>query len=94
MKMIFSYYISCALPYLIPILGIIKYGWHGYAGKGGESLYFVIAALIVSLINAVLGLILLPMSYLNRLQFNRILAALVLGGICPIVLAILISIFA
>ncbi len=89
--MVFSYYISCVLPYLIAGLGIIKYGWH--SDNEGGILSFVIAALIVSLINAVWGLILLPRAYLNRSQFNRITAALVIGGICPIVIAILVSIF-
>ncbi len=89
--MVFSYYISCALPYLIAILGIVKYGWQGYGDKG---FYFVIAALAVAIINMIVGLILLPMSYLNRKQFNRIIAAMIIGGLCPIVIAILVSMFA
>ncbi len=92
--MIFTYYISCALPYIIVGLGTVLYGWHGSGDKGREILYFVIAALIVAIINAVLGLILLPMAYLNRQRFNRILIAMIIGGLCPILIAIAISIFA
>ncbi len=91
MKMVFSYYISCVLPYLIVLLGIVKHGWHGYSG---DILPYVIAALIVSIINIIWGLILLPMSYLNRKRFNHIVAALLAGGLCPIVIAILVSVFA
>ncbi len=92
--MVFSYYISCAFPYLIVLLGILKHGWHVYSDKGGEILSYVIAALIVSIINIIGGLILLPLSYLNRRRFNRIVAAMVIGGLGPILIAILISIFA
>ncbi len=91
MKMVFSYYISCAVPYLIVLLGIVKHGWHGYSG---DILTYVIAALIVSIINIIWGLILLPLSYLHRKQFNRIIAAMLAGGLCPIVIAILISMLA
>ncbi len=91
--MIFTYYISCALPYIIVGLGTVLYGWYGTGDKGREILYFVIAALIIAIINAVWGLILLPMAYLNRQRFNRIVAAMVIGGLCPIVIAIAVSIF-
>jgi hypothetical protein len=94
MKMVFTYYISCALPYLIAGVGILKYGWHGYNDKGWGIPNYVIAALIVSIINAIWGLILLPLSYLNRQRFNRIIAAMFFGGLCPILIAIVISIFA
>ncbi len=92
--MIYSYYVSCALPYLIVGLGTVKYGFYGYHDKGWEILYYVVAALIIAIINNVWGLILLPMAYLNRPRFNRILAAMVIGGLCPILIAIAISIFA
>ncbi len=75
-------------------VGTVKYGFYGYNDKGWEILYFVIAALIVAIINDIWGLILLPMAYLNRQRFNRILAAMVIGGLCPILIAIAISIFA
>ncbi len=92
--MLYSYYVSCALPYLIMGVGTVKYGFYGYGDKGWEILYFVIAALVVSLINTAWGLILLPMAYLNRQRFNRILAAMIIGGLGPILIAIAISIFA
>ncbi len=91
--MVFMYYISCARPYIIVGLGTVLYGWHGSGDKGREILSFVIAALIVAIINAVWGLILLPTAYLNRQRFNRIVAAMVIGGLCPILIAIAISIF-
>ncbi len=94
MKIDFFYYVSCAFPYIIVGLGILKYGLYGYGDKGWQILYFVIAALIVAIINSIWGLILLPMAYLNRQRFNRIIVAMVLGGLCPILIAIAISMFA
>ncbi len=94
MKINFIYYVSCALPYIIMGLGTLKYGFYGYGDKGREILYYVIAALIVAIINSIWGLILLPMAYLNRQRFNRIIVAMVIGGLCPILIAIAISMFA
>ncbi len=91
--MLYSYYVSCVLPYIIMGVGTLKYGFYGYGDKGGEILSFVIAALIMAIINSVWGLILLPMAYLNRQRFNRVLAAMIIGGLGPILIAIAISIF-
>ena len=75
------YYISCLLPSLIIGVGTALYGSYGYCDKGWEILYYAAAALILSVINTVWGLILLPIVYSDRKRFYRIIVAFPSAGL-------------
>ncbi len=90
-NLVSRYYFFCALPYIYSVLMLSKFGGYssyGYYEDGG--LTFLIPFLLLTIINTILGFILLPFVYSQRKSFYIVFGALILGGPGPILFLIFI----